>query len=115
MSSGRSKFWKVTFEVRSIPVPHCGAEEIACWCDLLAIEEVSWRLGLTLATCGYIILQSCTIIMEAQEPRDPPRVGFLCPRGVVLGQACLLDLIHQLHSSRMTCEDSNVNIWEYEK
>ena len=32
-------------------------------CGQLAIEEVSWRLELTLATCGYIILQSCTIII----------------------------------------------------
>jgi len=64
MSSNSSKFQKVTFEVRSIPLAHCGIEEIACWCDLLAIEEVSWRLGLALATCGYIILQGCTIIID---------------------------------------------------
>ena len=32
-------------------------------CGQLVIEEVSWRLELTVATCGYIILQSCTIII----------------------------------------------------
>jgi len=69
MSSSSSKFRKATFGVRFIPVPHCGIEEIACWCDLLAIEEVSWRLELTLATCGYIILQSCTIIIVARTLR----------------------------------------------
>jgi len=115
MSSNSSKFQKVTFEVRSIPLAHCGIEEIACWCDLLAIEEVSWRLELTLATCGYIILQSCTIIMEAHEPLDPAGVCSLCPGGVVLGLTRLTDLSYEIHGSRMACEDSNVDIWEYER
>jgi|GEM_PF-4949070 len=69
MSSNSSKFQKATFEVRSIAGFHCGVGEIACWCDLLAIEEVSRRLELTLATCGYIILQGCTIIIVARTLR----------------------------------------------
>jgi len=52
------------------------------------------------------------VVVKAKEPLDPARIGFLRPRGVVLGQARLMDLIGQLHGSRM---DSNVNIWEYEK
>ena len=54
-------------------------------------------------------------VVESEEPLDPPRIGFLRSRGVVLGQARLTDLIGQLHGSRMACEDSNVNIWEYER
>jgi len=42
-------------------------------CGQLVIEEVSWRLGLTLATCGYIILQSCTIIIVARTLRAAQR------------------------------------------
>jgi len=79
MSSNSSKFQKARFEVRSIPVPHCGVGEIACWCDLLAIEEVSWRLELTLATCGYIISQSCTIIIGVRSLRacfTEPRISI---------------------------------------
>lgn len=54
------------------------------------------------------------IPMESKEPLDPPRIGFLRSRRVVLGQAPLPDLIHGLHSSRMTCKDTTVNIWGYE-
>ena len=84
MSSGRSKFRKATFEVRFISVLYCGVGEIACWCDLLAIEEVSWRLGLTLATCGYIILQSCTIIIDGHEMM---KIGGIAVVVVVLAVA----------------------------
>ena len=80
MSSGRSKFRKATLEVRFIPVPHCGIGKIACWCNLLAIEEISRRLGLTLATCGYIVLQGCTIIIVARTLRalatGPPAARY---------------------------------------
>jgi len=110
MSSNSSKFRKATFGVRFIPVYHCGVGEIACWCDLLAIEEVSCRLGLTLATCGYIILQSCTIIMEAQEPLDPSRIGFLRSHGVVLGYACFINLTDESRGCSMARKDTNVNM-----
>ncbi len=49
------------------------------------------------------------IPMESEEPLDPAHVGFLRPRGVVLGQARFVDLIEQLHGCRMTCADTNVN------
>lgn len=50
------------------------------------------------------------IPMESKEPLDPPRIGFLRSRGVVFDQARLPDLIHELHSSRMICKDTTVNI-----
>jgi|GEM_PF-1417875 hypothetical protein len=54
------------------------------------------------------------ISMESKESLDPLRIGFLRLRGVVFDQARLPDLIHELHSSRMTCKDTTVNIWGYE-
>jgi len=50
------------------------------------------------------------IPMESEELLDPPRVGFLRPLRVVLGQARLLDLIENSHGCRMTCNDTDVNM-----
>jgi len=108
MSSGESKFRKATFGVRFIPVAHCGIEEIACWCDLLAIEEVSWRLvlnhriSLHYGSSFDFVGGAVTFISS--------RVGFLRSWGVVLGQARLMDLIEQRHGCRMACENTNVNM-----
>lgn len=50
--------------------------------------------------------------MESEEPLNPSPIGLLRPRGVVLGQASFVDLIHQPHGSRMACEDSNAKYME---
>lgn len=52
------------------------------------------------------------ISMKSKESLDPARVGFLRPRGVVLGQVCFMHLMDELHGCSMVCEDSNVNIGE---
>ncbi len=53
--------------------------------------------------------------MESEEPLDPASIRFPRPRGVVLGKARFVDLFKEPHGCRMACEDSNVNIWKYER
>jgi len=112
MSSNSSKFQKATFEVRFIPVPHCGVEEIACWCDLLAIEEVSRRLVL-----NYRIRLHCGSSFDfvgGAVTFIPSHVGFLRPWRVVFRQACLMHLIEQFHGGMMLCTNSNDNMRKWE-